>query len=741
MSDKPSRPTRSTGNSRSQRILDSMRVIATGVTHREGGGGASAMSSTVSSITLAIAALANKLRGITPTMPSINIDSNLDIPIQIPGPRGLRGLTGTNGTIGVNGKPGRPGFDLINDDNPIQNGVPGVRGPAGAAGARGRSGAQAAPALDPNTDLAIPVQTPGLRGAAGAVGASGATGSMSLIAESILSADAADVTFSAIPQTFSHLMIVLNGRGTSATSVVGVAMQFNGDTAANYDSQTIVGANTTLTGAALQAQTSTRIGIIPDSSATRSTQAGMCKALIPAYAGATYEKQWAAESAQMYSTTAGTRYAYSISGGWRSASPITSIRVFPEANNFKAGTVVSLYGIGTGTAASSVTPVWDLTVNEDGSSLSNWTQVAGSWSVASSAFTVTGTALGYRTARMTSRLSQSAIVFEADVKMLSTGGFAADNRVGLVFNMNSSITNGSLVCLRSTGALNPASTGTIYNEQPTGVTAGPSGLTFLFNLDTYYNLRVVAIGPVMDIYVDGVYKYTVHHKVDTGTPSVEYAYVGLFTYNASGSFKNIKMYRAALPNTSAVTLKLDDCANPDDNTDLNASTTAHGLLKKLDGTAGHYMDGTGAWTGQDITTSASPTFAKVLAPALSLSGRSGTNDAVTTEQDLTNCSLSLTRDGVWLVLGTFNHIITAGTNSVYSTGKLNFDGSNQTETSVAENIVPGTQIFQPSTCFWIVTVTGQPKTAKLRAVITDSGTGGSLILGSNTAIIAVWLGT
>jgi hypothetical protein len=43
-------------------------------------------------------------------------------------------------------------------------------------------------------------------------------------------------------------------------------------------------------------------------------------------------------------------------------------------------------------------------------------------------------------------------------------------------------------------------------------------------------------------------------------------------------------------------IKLDDLAAPDDNTDLNASTSAHGLLKKLSNTATEYMDGTGNWS-------------------------------------------------------------------------------------------------------------------------------------------------
>lgn len=43
-------------------------------------------------------------------------------------------------------------------------------------------------------------------------------------------------------------------------------------------------------------------------------------------------------------------------------------------------------------------------------------------------------------------------------------------------------------------------------------------------------------------------------------------------------------------------IKLDDLATPDDNTDLNASTSRHGLLKKLSNISTEYMDGTGAWS-------------------------------------------------------------------------------------------------------------------------------------------------
>jgi hypothetical protein len=42
--------------------------------------------------------------------------------------------------------------------------------------------------------------------------------------------------------------------------------------------------------------------------------------------------------------------------------------------------------------------------------------------------------------------------------------------------------------------------------------------------------------------------------------------------------------------------KLDDCAAPDNNTDLNASTTKHGLCPILPNTATKFLDGTGGWS-------------------------------------------------------------------------------------------------------------------------------------------------
>jgi len=43
-------------------------------------------------------------------------------------------------------------------------------------------------------------------------------------------------------------------------------------------------------------------------------------------------------------------------------------------------------------------------------------------------------------------------------------------------------------------------------------------------------------------------------------------------------------------------LHIDDLADPSDNTRLNASTSTHGLLPKLDGNVAHFLDGTGSFS-------------------------------------------------------------------------------------------------------------------------------------------------
>jgi hypothetical protein len=73
---------------------------------------------------------------------------------------------------------------------------------------------------------------------------------------------------------------------------------------------------------------------------------------------------------------------------------------------------------------------------------------------------------------------------------------------------------------------------------------------------------------------------------------------GAITVDAthSGSAHHTESHQSRHNNAGADALKLDDLAAPDDNTDLNASTSAHGLLKKLPGGTTTFLRGDGTFT-------------------------------------------------------------------------------------------------------------------------------------------------
>lgn len=64
----------------------------------------------------------------------------------------------------------------------------------------------------------------------------------------------------------------------------------------------------------------------------------------------------------------------------------------------------------------------------------------------------------------------------------------------------------------------------------------------------------------------------------------------------TGDTSNPHSVTAAQAGALPTGTKLDDLGAPDDNTDLNASTSAHGLLPKLDNNSAHFLDGTGSWS-------------------------------------------------------------------------------------------------------------------------------------------------
>lgn len=165
------------------------------------------------------------------------------------------------------------------------------------------------------------------------------------IAENVLGAPAASVTFSSIPSTYRGLMLIWLARGDTAATNTTFLMQLNGDTGANYDSQLVdVSGTTTLAGTEVVAGTSMTLGVLSANTAPASVP-GQGWLKIFGYAATTLQKVVNGQVAyKLANSTTNIQHGIS-SGHWRNNVAVTSMLVKPGAGNFVAGSTFVLYGL------------------------------------------------------------------------------------------------------------------------------------------------------------------------------------------------------------------------------------------------------------------------------------------------------------------------------------------------------------------------------------------------------------
>lgn len=165
------------------------------------------------------------------------------------------------------------------------------------------------------------------------------------IAEFVLVAGAASVTFSAIPATYRNLTIYYQAQGDAAATNGAMYGRLNGDSGANYDFyQVNINAAPPSTGSAESiAATSGQIGVITFGTAPANVfTAGRIE--IPNYAGTVAQKEAFGLSGLKVANTAGNIFALLNQFHWRNTAAITSIQLFPGAGNFIIGSSFQLYG-------------------------------------------------------------------------------------------------------------------------------------------------------------------------------------------------------------------------------------------------------------------------------------------------------------------------------------------------------------------------------------------------------------
>ena len=163
------------------------------------------------------------------------------------------------------------------------------------------------------------------------------------LGEIILDAPATDITFANIPQTYRSLCIDIMGAGDIAATTIGLDVQFNGDTAANYEYGQIKNIGSSAVGGEQRAQTAILVGTLAAATAT-ANDTGCHKIWVPGYAMTVWNKITLSQGVLRWAANTNTLTTGVVGGVWRSTAAITDIKLFPLSGNFVAGSFATLWG-------------------------------------------------------------------------------------------------------------------------------------------------------------------------------------------------------------------------------------------------------------------------------------------------------------------------------------------------------------------------------------------------------------
>ena len=160
------------------------------------------------------------------------------------------------------------------------------------------------------------------------------------IASQTLGSDAADITFSSIPGTYTDL--VASVTYANSTQNYAVAVRYNNDTGNNYSNTILYGSGATSSSTRHTSTSYSYISYFGATSATSTSTPANVQLSIMQYANTSTFKTFLSAAAGSGSGNGVDR----IVGLWRSTSAITSVTFLAApAGNLKSGSTFSLYGI------------------------------------------------------------------------------------------------------------------------------------------------------------------------------------------------------------------------------------------------------------------------------------------------------------------------------------------------------------------------------------------------------------
>lgn len=180
---------------------------------------------------------------------------------------------------------------------------------------------------------------------------------------------------------------------------------------------------------------------------------------------------------------------------------------------------------------------WELVVDEDGSSIANWTSVSGTWATDGSVIKQTNNA-GASRLKYNNKVIQVPMIMEVEVMFPSAGQSTSANMAGGMLSGWDGAGSGSN-CGRLHMNNKTADFIQIERDSVTAVNslAGVWGI-----LDTWYTLMIIS-GIFLTIYLDGTIKVTGGNMGGLYNAN----YIGLFVQDATVHFRNFKVWNLTIP--------------------------------------------------------------------------------------------------------------------------------------------------------------------------------------------------
>jgi len=164
-----------------------------------------------------------------------------------------------------------------------------------------------------------------------------------LISSNVLSSSAASVTFSAIPATFTDLVLKVSARGSASRVRLDCLARFNATTT-NYSETGLFATGTSVTSQRNIWPGYAYLGNINGANGTANTFSNS-ELYIPSYTANQNKPASNFPVQENNSTTNNEWYVESSALLWRNTAAITSIVIQPEVNDFVSGSSFYLYGI------------------------------------------------------------------------------------------------------------------------------------------------------------------------------------------------------------------------------------------------------------------------------------------------------------------------------------------------------------------------------------------------------------